>query len=530
MAENIDTRSGKAVAMRGPKAFRNLSADTKAAFLHEGKWREYPTDVDVAKSFAPDNDGRVYITGNGAPQQITTTLANAVEHRRLGLSPPSTALSIAITPQGPPADGAQIEHSVLYTYTRVNRWGEESAPAPETVVVDLHEGQGVILSGFEKPDMAATGEDIVAYRVYRSEAAGFFWIHDPANPEDNDPFHAGDMPAGQQEFTDWDTATSDIRKESYSHLITQTEQSGSRWDPPPADLVGICSHVGGIWAGFTGNTVCVSEMLVPYAWPKAYQKPLGADVVAMKPWNEALIVLTTTYPYVIMGSAPEAMVQQRLPYPQACLSKRSAVTTPYGVLFASPDGLCLCTASSCEVVTEPFMTPAQWVTDFDPARMIGFFHNNRYLGFSTATAGIHQGRGIEIDFRGGDGIMPLALGKTVVGGFQDAASDRLYLILEEDGTRTLAEWEAGPQMRARWASPRQKFRKPVNIACGVVDYEGSLATLDITADDDIQTIYPDSDNSFWLASGFLAYDWRFSVSFTGTLLRMNFGFSKEDLQ
>ena len=525
MAQNTDVRAGVLRAMMAPHVAKELSASTRTCYLHDGAWRQFGNYVEVASSMSLD-DHRIYITGIGAPKQTTKTLLGNGEFRTLGMSAPAQALTMQFF--GTPAQDAEIKHSVSYTYTRVNRFGEESGPAPETVVVDVLEGQGIRLTGFSVP--ADPAEDVVAYRVYRAEAAGYFWIYYPFTPQGN-PYHEGDMPSGMMEFLDWSDAIGDIRPESLSTLLTGGMGVGRDWSPPPVDMRGICSHVGGVWAGFRGNEVCISERMAAYAWPEAYRKTLDADIVGIAPFHESLIVLTRTFPYVVSGSDPETMQQQKLPYPQACVSAKTIMVTPQGVLFASPDGLCLATPASCEVVTSKLMLAEQW-RDWHPENMMGIYYNDRCYLFSLDESGDLMGKGMMIDIHGDEGLVFINIGARVVGGLHEPLHDAMMLVLERSpGARTLERWEAGgSSLPAVWESPDFRFQKPVNLACGVTMHSGS-ASLTIEADGYAQDIDDqESGESFWLESGFLGREWKFALFFTGEVRRVRFGFSKGDLQ
>jgi len=78
----------------------------------------------------------------------------------LGVKVPIDPLTIELDPSSSTED---IVRTVSYVYTRVTKWGEESAPSKPTASVDVKADQTVKLSGFSND-----GNDFIThYRVYR---------------------------------------------------------------------------------------------------------------------------------------------------------------------------------------------------------------------------------------------------------------------------------------------------------------------------------------------------------------------------
>jgi hypothetical protein len=95
-----------------------------------------------------------------------------------------------------------------------------------------------------------------------------------------------------------------------------------------------------------------------------------------------LFVGTQKNPYVITGTNPAAMSQEKLSILQACVSKRSIVSDQWGVVYASPNGLVAVGPGIQDIVTQNLYTRDEW-QPLNPSSICGALYNNMYLGFYT---------------------------------------------------------------------------------------------------------------------------------------------------
>lgn len=149
------------------------------------------------------------------------------------------------------------------------------------------------------------------------------------------------------------------------------------WLPPPEDLRGLTSMANGVMAGYFGNTVCFSEAYTPYAWPVEYQIVVDYPVVAVAAFGQSLFVGTRGSIHVISGSDPSSMSDQLLTGGQSCVSARSVVALDGGVLFASPEGVCMADSNGVKVLTAALFTREDW-TKLVPSSMVGMLHDGSY--------------------------------------------------------------------------------------------------------------------------------------------------------
>lgn len=234
----------------------------------------------------------------------------------------------------PPTEDRIVE-TRFYVYTHVNDLGEESAPSPVSEMVELDQRDTANLSAAPPPP----GRNITAYRVYRSQAgtvnAAFQFIAEGPAPS---PVWADNVPL---------TAAGEV-------LPTTT------WVEPPTGLSGICEMHNGIIAGFFNNTTAFCEPFVPYAWPVEYQLSCNSPIVAQECFGQTLVRLHMGGVDYISGADPMSMSVQKEVSTQVCMSARSVCKVEGGVVFASPDGLCLATGSGVQVLTQGRILRDDW--------------------------------------------------------------------------------------------------------------------------------------------------------------------------
>jgi hypothetical protein len=119
--------------------------------------------------------------------------------------------------------------------------------------------------------------------------------------------------------------------------------------PPPADMTNVVRLENtGILAGSARNMVHFCENRQPWNWPGAYDVALADNVVGLGALGLTVFATTKGWPAVISRDqyceprAPIQVLEVRAAPPDiACHHARSCVVTPYGMVYASPDGLVL---------------------------------------------------------------------------------------------------------------------------------------------------------------------------------------------
>lgn len=259
-----------------------------------------------------------------------------------------------------------------YIVTFVTDWDEESAPSPVSALLDLDQNDHVQI---EAPTPTA-GRHIVGWRLYRSSTtdrgAAFQLVADEAatNAVTKDGAFAY-FDIGNLSFLD-----TKRQQELQEPCATLT------WAEPPADLKGLVGLPNGIMAGFFDKTLCFSEPFAPYAWPLEYQLTLKYRIVGLGVFGQTAVVLTEGHPYYASGADSASMSTQEVEVPQACISKRTIAAVEGGVMYASPDGLCLATASGVEVLTHAAFSKDDWQALVNGAAF-GAYSDGSYFLFTT---------------------------------------------------------------------------------------------------------------------------------------------------
>jgi len=112
------------------------------------------------------------------------------------------------------------------------------------------------------------------------------------------------------------------------------------------------------------------------------------------------------------------------------VSKRSTVSFPFGVAWATPDGLALAGVGGAINAIEPFMKRDEWRAQCLPDTLLAHQYQNVYFGFFT-------GGNFVFDRTNAEG--PLTFGNySVQGAWYDPETSKLYL-LQNGG---IFQWDA----------------------------------------------------------------------------------------
>jgi hypothetical protein len=333
----------------------------------------------------------------------------------------------------------------FYVVTYVTDWGEESAPSP---VSDWHHTGYRDWVSITPPSSIPSRPEVVGWRLYRGNTgtnnAAFQLVTIPADDEQASKatftgstfnyFNLGGLPFNDK-----------VISERLGEVLSTTT-----WLEPPVDLKGLVAMPNGIMAGFVGNTVYFCEPYVPYAWPVEYQVTVDTTITGLGVFGQTLFVGTDANPYLMSGADSATMSAQKLESNQACVSRRSIASVQGGVLYASPDGLCVVDSSGVRLVTSDVYTREDWQL-LTPGTMVGVEHENLYYLF-------YEGSG------GGCLVFDLKhkkLGRVdglsnVTAAFVDRSEDRMYVVINNQVFPFNA---SGSSLTGRWKSAKMTLPK-----------------------------------------------------------------------
>lgn len=248
-----------------------------------------------------------------------------------------------------------------YVYTYVSSVGEEGPPSLPSSLVQAVDGDTVTLTGF---NLAPDGfRNIDRVRIYRTNATSvgteFQFVKE----------------ASFAEIQATGEVVDNVEAASLGEIIATTT-----WFPPPTGMQGIVSMPNGMMVGFNGKNIYFAEPYQPHAWPPEYDQAVDFEVIALAPFGNSVAVLTTGTPYVITGSHPRNVNIRPYKINQACLYKESVALAQDRVYYASPDGLVEIGVNGARLTTGPYVWKKEW-EQFQPALMVGEFHDGKYYGF-----------------------------------------------------------------------------------------------------------------------------------------------------
>lgn len=428
-AKNCSLESGNLQPINGVSSVEaGIGATAQTIYKMGTKFLRWTSAVSVAKALVADSGDRILFTGDGYPKETNSTLALTsapypTATRRLGIPAPTNALTVTLNGTA----GEDIVHSSSYVYTIVAKWADgsevESGPSSPTAVIDVYSGITPRLTGFT--DATATGVYTTHFRIYR--------------------LNSGNVGAEYQYVDEMVVATT-----QYDDTIADDDlgevMPSTLWDAPDSALAGLIATSHGIMAGFKGNTIYPSEVFTSYAYPSSYSLPVESDIIGLGYTGSLIIVLTETVPYLLLGQDPATMSLKRLGYQQPCISAKSIVNVPGGVVYTSPDGLVkIDEAGLAPLITKHIFTKAQWKA-LTPANLMGVYYDDAYFGFFSGTT-----TGFRLDLETGD-YQPIELTAAVYGVEYCPEDDLLYLIQTNGATRDIVSWDSGSAVDYAWTS------------------------------------------------------------------------------
>lgn len=422
-------------------------------------WFQHTADMNVVKGpIDNDTEERTYLTGRaGYPEKTksdiaTTSTPYPTTLYRMGVPAPTIMSAPGVS--GVATTPADPGETFTYVTTYVTNWGEEGPPSVASAYAPLWKaGQTADLTGL--PTGPGAGYTIASKNLYRS-----------ARGSSSTKFQfVANLTLAATTYSD-----TTITAELGDVLATDG------WVEPPDDMIGLTSMANGVMAGFTGNTLCLSEPYAPYAWPVRYQRSTDAPIVGLGAFDQSLFVGTTTGVYVLTGTDPANMTFDKLAVAQSCVSKRSIVEMMGGVIFASPDGLMFIGPSGVRNMTESLMTRTQWQA-YQPSSMAGYESDNNYLAFydtGSATGGLVFSFGESPTFCRTD-VYASA-------GYRDKSRDALYLVVSGNA---LKKWDdpTGSALTATWRSGVFRLPGDTNMAAASVDASAYPLTFKLYSDD-----------------------------------------------
>jgi hypothetical protein len=326
-----------------------------------------------------------------------------------------------------------ITDSRYYVYTYLTDWGWESAPSPVSQLVEPDQNDKVWITCTLPPG----GDHVLGVRLYRSvsgsSSSAFQLVYNLYGSTAN----VVTTTSGAFDYLDIIHTTGgfvayeDAPPPALNAAILGEVCPTITWLTPPtlkkngatAYLQGMTSGANGVMGGFIDNMVAFCEPYVPYAWPVEYQLTTKYTITGMGAFGQTFFIGTRANPYLASGSDSASMSLIEMPNPQACIAPRTIASTETGVLYVSPDGICMCDLSGVRVLTGALFTKKQWeaVYGATPATtMFAAVHDGVY--YLSYTGGMYA-----LDFVSGKLVE--VTGTTPTAFHSDKITDTLYCVV-----------------------------------------------------------------------------------------------------
>ena len=328
------------------------------------------------------------------------------------------------------AEGSDAPEPRAYVMTYVTACFEESAPSLPSAVVDVLDGDAVILV-----DPGVPPDNAVARRWYRSITTSegvATWLF-VAETEIGTPAYVDDVPAlalGEALPTE-------------DHL------------PPPQCLAGVAVLGDATVVVWSSDQFWMSEPRLPHAYPPLWRKRVRFPILAIHGATSIVegqetylgYVVTTGTPYFLSGVGPENVAVREYSVWEPGASTHCAAVMEGGLVYASINGLIELNGPEVQSVLDPEVTDIEW-QDFDPAGLRLAYYSARLWAFAPRVAFVLPGSRYRQDR--GRYLATLTLRADAVFSAPDVP---LTVAQSGDNGVRLQQWGLGTGVqRSRWRS------------------------------------------------------------------------------
>ncbi|WP_238368285.1 hypothetical protein [Mesobacterium pallidum] len=491
-AINSRLSGGELDPVRASAAETTLGAAAQTIYRHGGSWLSWNADVDAAPGHIASD--RLYITGDGVPKMYAGGSTYP-----LALAAPVAAPAVAIDTGTPDED---IAADILFGYTYVTSFGEESPLSPLSTAISWSSGVTLTVNGFTAPP---SGREIDTIRIYRSQTSllgttDLYLVKEIA----------------------WTGGLSYTYDDAVDPLQTLLESAD--YDTPPDDMAGLIALPNGIMAAFDGKELLFSEPYRPHAWPNKYRLTTDFDIVGLASFGSFLAIMTEGTPYRAQGTHPSNMSMEKIEENLPCLAKKSIVDLGYAAIYSSPEGLVQITSGSASVVSRPLFTMHQW-NAADPASIVAARHDGRYFFTHAGKLVDTTGGSAMIDLTGAQPFL-VQFETEFLDTFTPPATDGTIYLLLDDGV-SIVKWDdfdSADCLEQEWWS--KDFITPQMVNFGVLRVDasnnnaGDTFTVQVWADKTkvFEAIGLQNANEYLrLPSGFISSEWHIRVITTMTV-------------
>ena len=365
VALDVDLTHGTLKPFREPKDLFPVDANATQIYAWGCRVLAWQGCVSVAP-WIPDCP-RLFITGAGDYPQVITLDGDDLVYRRMGVPQPDKPVSVQ-------ANNVYTDkaRATAYVVTFVNTFGEESAPSVPSVDVSVEDGQAVQLSFSYSPDIAW---DIKTIRIYRRET-GYNTGLEKEQEFKTYWFFLVELPVTETYFQD----TIKILDVGWA-LDTMTTRQ------PPKELSNITALPDtAILAGSVRNKLLFSKNMQPHNWMLSQELTLDDNIVAMGAVGNKLYVATDGHPYAVQSDVgcEDLACREVYKYPMSlpminCHIGHGGITTPFGFVYASTDGVVLLSETKATIITSDVMSADDWRSLQPHTMRFAYYHGALFM-------------------------------------------------------------------------------------------------------------------------------------------------------
>lgn len=494
-AANVRLDRGILESWREPDRGVAYSPQYKSLYRYQGNWLLSPKRLDYVDTLLPNDPyDRIYYTGDTYPK-----IQSGGQVFRLGLPRPG-APAVTVAEKGDTENPTNI-FSCRYAVTLVDGFGMEGPTSLVTSKLELGSGFSVSLDLTPcKVSGAYNLNGNAKIRIYRSNSGSSSAVLQ----------YVAEVPYSRSVFVDT-VPRGDLQEAAVSmEWVGPPDDDTSLY--PDGPLKGLLEIPGGMLAGYTGNTVYLSEPYVPSAWPYSYSNE--HQIVGMLVTQSGLMVLTDHGPYLLAGSSPSIFTRIPVESDQGCVSTESVVDMGGYGIYASKDGLVLVEGAKAQLITNEIIDRDSW-QEFEPSTIRAFEYEGKYIAFYGAE---DSHTGFVFDIRGGKKSFVRVSGYEVVAAHYTPEDDQYNVLTKVPGNgfTYLGQFNEGDDVLFVWRSKRYYYKDPVSLGCMKLRADQYPVVVKVFMDG-VQgpELLVTHEESFRLPGGFRAQRWEFEISAVG---------------
>lgn len=427
------------------------------SYLGDSVWKLFTdpyTDV-LRGQLVEDQYERYYFCSPTTGPMFNTyaRLAAGQTDYRLGVPGPNVVVDSAGNNADKPtlsiSGGTTPTTTRAYTYTWVNQFGEESAPALPVLGAGNANGIWTVGNIKDPPAPAANQPTWLKKYVYRTLSG---------ESGETTYYRVNEVAIGTTTYAD------DTSKITDAILANNLTLESTNWQPPPTDLQGWIAMPNGFLVGFKGSNIYMSEAYHWHAWPDEYKYATETPVVGLGVIGQTCVVCTQGYPATITGAKPATCSFTKATADEPCLARGSIVSTPQGVVWASQNGLVLVGPNGIQNVTQQIITREQWIKDYAPQWLRSARYQNGYLALRM----IPTTGGVQTAFFLDPSDLKVALTELtdfdIIRNVQNDFWSGEVFLLDDNGK--LSQWDppTNDLMPVRWLSKEFQYQFQENFA------------------------------------------------------------------